>query len=58
MTRKTDRIIVTSNYFIVSIKLDLFVGNVEYIVSFFGDLKGFTRFSHSLLCSPSMKKTK
>ena len=34
-TKKTDRIIVTSNYFIVSIKLDLDVGNVEYIVSFF-----------------------
>ena len=35
MTRKTDRIIVTSNHFIVSIKYDLDVGKVEYIVSFF-----------------------
>ena len=35
-TKKTDRIIATSNHFIVSIKLhvDLGVGNVEYIVSF------------------------
>ena len=59
-TKKTDRIIKTSSHYILSVKLhvDLDVGNVEYIVSFFGDLKGFTRFSHSLLCSPSMKKTK
>ena len=36
-TTKTDRIIKTSNHFIESIKLhvDLEVGNVEYIVSFF-----------------------
>ena len=33
--KKPDRIIVTSNYFIVSIKLDLDVGNVECVVSFF-----------------------
>ena len=59
-TKKTDRIIKTSSHYILSVKLhvDLDVGNVEYIVSFLGDLKGFTRFSHSLLCSPSMKKTK
>ena len=59
-TKKTDRIIKTSSHYILSVKLhvDLDVGNVEYIVSFLSDLKGFTRFSHSLLCSPSMKKTK
>ena len=36
-TKKTDRIIKTSNHFIVSIKLhvDLDVGNVGYIVSLF-----------------------
>ena len=36
-TKKTDGIIKTSNHFIVSIKLhvDLDVGNVEYMVSFF-----------------------
>ena len=36
-TKKTDRIIKTSNHFIVSIKLhvDLDVGKIEYIVSFF-----------------------
>ena len=39
-TKKTDRIIKTSNHFIVSIKLhiDLDVGNVKYIVSFFAIL--------------------
>ena len=41
-TKKTDRIIKTSNQFIVSIKLhvDLDVGNVKYIVSFFVILAG------------------
>ena len=41
-TKKTDRIIKTSNHFIVSIKLhvDLDVGNVKYIVSFFVILAG------------------
>ena len=36
-TKKTDRIIKTSHHFIVSITLhlELDVGNVEYIVSFF-----------------------
>ena len=36
-TKETDRVINTSNHFIVSIKLfvDLDVGNVEYIVSLF-----------------------
>ena len=36
-TKKTDRIIKTSNHFIVSIKLhvDLDVGNVGYIISLF-----------------------
>ena len=39
-TKKTVRIIKTSNHFIVSIKLhiDLDVGNVKYIVSFFAIL--------------------
>ena len=36
-TEKTDRIIKTSSHYILSVKLhvDLDVGNVEYIVSFF-----------------------
>ena len=36
-TKETDRVIDTSNHFIVSIKLyvDLDVGNIEDIVSFF-----------------------
>ena len=44
-SKKTDRIIKTSNHCILSVKLhvDLDVGNVEYIVSFFVILTAASR---------------